>query len=871
MGTHSLRRVRLALPAFLSLVALGSFKAAAVELWRSPLHGLTFVQIEKTLIDPLLDAEQAVLLPPEKVFHPLPAEIDALLRDSRVDYESFTASYVPPGKLESLLALVREHQLVALVGIDRRIELPWHAFEAGDAARRVPAGFGAALRPTAVPNLLLVQFAYPLKEQWLSALSDCGATQLAYFQQRTLLVRVSTLGTLRSCAGAAPYISWIGAYLTSDRVSPELINEDSPEGYELQYREGTDLPEKRRNLPRSFQVDGEVDQPAEGSIRAAVLRARGDRADLRQLVESDPDLLSVAHRGSADWSDERQGQIVAGNHNGTAVTSPGYRSWLNSRGLLTASNQQEVCVVDSGYDDGGSPTPAVDHHPDLENPERLLNIQDFSFTTPADLNGHGSMVAGIIVGEGSAGFGTGQVDPNGFLYGSGIAPGAKLAIAKINTLTHEPYHTQALSFCRNNPDGTDRALIANESWTENRPPDGTSPYYRPMNEYTTFARYFDDRVVNANIPRAGLEPMTFVFAAGNHAFDLGTNTIRRDSVSSPGLAKNVIAVGATTSYRPAPEPPLDCRPTADGNRPPDHDALHIARIASFSGRGKHFTAAGPEKLHTVRIKPDLVAPGVRVFSTIPYQFGSYGLGDQFVGCQRAYPSPDPFQSPYTYGSGTSFAAPVVTGAVALKLKWFLDRGVMKASPSLLKASLLATADNLGPSGLVGNDHRPSPNYGWGRVNLSRLTDSKHRFYVTDNEGLSVTTGQSRTWTRTIGDASSDTYFVLVWSDPPSDVVASSQAPLKNNLALAVDEVGATTFWRGNNFRENVAGFDNGYSHRFNTGGSPFTDSINNVEAVFIPAGTFGAGQKLTIKVTGESVATGTQKFALYAYNVQFTQ
>ena len=869
MGTHSLRRVRLALPAFLSLVALGAFKAGAVELWRSPLHGLTFVQIEKTLIDPLLDAEQAVLLPPDKVFHPLPAEIDALLGDSRVDYESFTASYVPPGKLESLLALVREHQLIALVGIDRRIELPWHAFEAGDAARRVPAGFGAALRPTAVPNLLLVQFAYPLKEQWLSALRDCGATQLAYFQQRTVLVKVSTLGTLRSCAGAAPYISWIGAYLTSDRVSPELINEDSPEGYELQYREGTDLPEKRRNLPRSFQVDGEVDQPAEGAIRAAVLRARGDRADLRQLVESDPDLLSVAHRGSADWSDERQGQIVAGNHNGTAVTSPGYRSWLNSRGLLTASNQQEVCVVDSGYDDGGSPTPAVDHHPDLENPERLLHIQDFSFTTPADVTGHGTMVAGIIAGEGGAGFGTGQADPNGFLYGSGIAPGAKLAIAKINTLTHEPYHTQALSFCRNNPDGTDRALVANESWTENRPPDGTSPYYRPMNEYTTFARYFDDRVVNANVPRAGLEPMTFVFAAGNHAFDLGTNTIRRDSVSSPALAKNVIAVGATTSYRPAPIPPLDCRPTPDGNRPPNQDALHIARIASFSGRGKHFTPAGSDNLHTVRIKPDLVAPGIRVFSTIPYQFSAYGPGTSFVGCMRAYP--DPTNSHYTYGSGTSFAAPVVTGVSALKMKWFRDRGVMNPSPSLLKAALLATAEDLGPTGLIGNDHRPSPNYGWGRVNLDRLTDSKHRFYVTDNQGLAVVTGQQRAWTRTVGNAGTDAYIVLVWSDPPSDVVASSQAPLKNNLGLTVEELGSNRFWRGNNFRENLVGDDNGYSYRFSVGELPLVDAINNVEAVFIPANTLTAGQQLIITVTGESVSTGSQKYAIYAYNVQNSQ
>jgi hypothetical protein len=32
--------------------------------------------------------------------------------------------------------------------------------------------------------------------------------------------------------------------------------------------------------------------------------------------------------------------------------------------------------------------------------------------------------------------------------------------------------------------------------------------------------------------------------------------------------------------------------------------------------------------------------------------------------------------------------------------------------------------------------------------------------------------------------------------------------------------------------------------------------------------TLRAGQQTNIKVTGESVAIGTQRFALYAYNVQ---
>jgi hypothetical protein len=241
-------------------------------------------------------------------------------------------------------------------------------------------------------------------------------------------------------------------------------------------------------------------------------------------------------------------------------------------------------------------------------------------------------------------------------------------------------------------------------------------------------------------------------------------------------------------------------------------------------------------------------------------------GDSFVGCTKFWPSPPAHY--HTYGSGTSFAAPVVSGIAALKRKWFQDRGVNSPSPSLIKAAIIATADTLGNSGLVGNDHRPSQNSGWGRVSLDRLTDSRPRFYVTDNQGLAVTTGQQRTWTRTVGTPSVDIYIVLVWSDPSSDITGSSQVPLKNNLGLGVDEVGSTRFWRGNNFQENRVGTDTGYSFRFSAGQTPFIDSINNVEAVFIPANTFSAGQQLTIKVTGENVQTGTQKFAIYAYNVQ---
>jgi hypothetical protein len=41
-----------------------------------------------------------------------------------------------------------------------------------------------------------------------------------------------------------------------------------------------------------------------------------------------------------------------------------------------------------------------------------------------------------------------------------------------------------------------------------------------------------------------------------------------------------------------------------------------------------------------------------------------------------------------------------------------------------------------------------------------------------------------------------------------------------------------------------------------------------VEAIFIPANTFTAGQALAIRVRGENVTQGPQSFSVYAWNVK---
>jgi hypothetical protein len=118
------------------------------------------------------------------------------------------------------------------------------------------------------------------------------------------------------------------------------------------------------------------------------------------------------------------------------------------------------------------------------------------------------------------------------------------------------------------------------------------------------------------------------------------------------------------------------------------------------------------------------------------------------------------------------------------------------------------------------------------------------------------TGQTFTTSGTISDNTKPLRIALVWTDAPGPTTG---APWVNNLDLTAT-VGATTY-KGNVFS----------GANSITGGS--ADGKNNVECVFLPAGTTGS---VSITVTATSIAgdgvpgngdTTDQDFALVAYDV----
>jgi hypothetical protein len=341
--------------------------------------------------------------------------------------------------------------------------------------------------------------------------------------------------------------------------------------------------------------------------------------------------------------------------------------------------------------------------------------------------------------------------------------------------------------------------------------------------YDTNAQLYDRIVRDAQTGTAGLQQMTVVFAAGNDGS--GSNT-----VSSPGTAKNIISVGAGENVR---------QTGTDGCAVTNTGANNAEDVIGFSSRGPVNAAGGDG-----RVKPDIMAPGTHIEAGVPQS--NYNGSSV---CNQFFPAG---QTLYGWSSGTSHSCPAVAGGAALVYQFFLNSGLPAPSPAALKGYLMNTATRM--TGVGANDTLPSNNQGMGRMDLGRAFDGAAKL-VLDQTVVLGTSGQTHQLTGSVSDTAQPFRVTLAWTDAPGPTTG---APWVNNLDLEVTVNGQT--YRGNVF----------------SGGTSITggvaDGRNNVESVFLPAGTSGSFT-ITVRATniaGEGVPgnadTTDQDFALIIYN-----
>ena len=697
----------------------------------------------------------------------------------------------------------------------RTVDLPGGSFD----PLRGRDSLAARDAPDLGEALAVVQFAGPVKDAWLERLRASGARIVQYVPQNGYLVHatgaeVDRLAALVGTDTAVRAVTRVGA---GDKLSDDLGDATRMVAVQtLTGAEGTDARQAASSAGPSTRGTS-----AAGGLATQYLTLT---AAERDALAADPAVVSISPYSNPEPLDERSAQIVAGNLAGGVPSGPGYLAWLGSEGFGSGTLGFSIDVSDTGLDTG-STSPG---HPDFRvdgqsgGASRVAYAREYSQDTSAnDCSGHGTNVASIAGGFG-AGTGGTREDGEGYQYGMGVAPRVTVGGSKIFSCGGVLLGGGAtLTNVFSDAYGSG-ARISNHSWG-----------YGDLGRYSADSREFDFLARDAQPGVAGNQPMVEVVAAGNSGDDVGGGGNEGwGSVASPGTAKNAITVGASESRRPLGG--IFCG-LDDGS------ADNAGHIADFSSRGP--TNDG-------RMKPDLVAPGTRVVGAAPQTGGLYSGGP----CPQAKTFPAG-NTLYSLWSGSSQAAPAVSGAAALIRAWYPGGA---PSPALTKAILVNTATDLAG----GDDGRgqaigPAPNadQGWGRAHLGAVLDGTQRSYVDQTTTLS---GSGARFARTYGvtDAGRPLKVTLAWTDAPGMV---DTAAYVNDLDLVVRQGGRT--YRGNA----MAG------GRSIAGGE--ADRRNNIESVVLP----GATGRFSVEVIGMNVAgdgvpgsgdTTDQDFALVVSNAQ---
>lgn len=609
------------------------------------------------------------------------------------------------------------------------------------------------------PGYYILQFDGPVREEWKEVCRQAGVEFLDYIPDFAFIVRIDA--SRKKAAGELPNVRWLGEYEPAYRLRKDISstrnaakNDSSPEFIVVLF-------------PGS-NVDNVIDGiEKEGG---KILRRTDSVWKTKLRIAVSPDRLeSVAALSGVKWVE----------------ASPEWRLFNNkARDIMevdTAWNTgsyfgagQIVGVADTGLDMGStSPDDLLDDFENGSGSSRVLAISNWS-TGSADVVGHGTHVAGSILGNGA-------LSGGGPASYAGVAPEAKLVVQNISdqngNLSGLPNDLNML-FAQAYGGG---ARVHNNSWGS-----------YGAGEYSSYSEDVDEfSWDNKNF--------LIVFAVGNSGTDSNFDgVIDLYSVGPPATAKNCIAVGATENDRPpasipAPGAPstwawywydnFPAAPISDSYLSDDQDGM-----AAFSSRGAQLAA---------RWKPELVAPGTNIIScrtqavTEGILWGSGGL----TGDGAKY---------YVFSGGTSMAAPLVTGAAALVRQYYSDQmGVTDPSAALVKATLINGAKDISPGQYGTGQYQeipdlPRPNNveGWGRVDLNSTIfgNSSSDFYYYD-VAPGLTTGTSNQYSVPVSPSLNPLSITLTWTDSPGSTPA--KGALVNDLDLSVTGPTGTVYYPNN--------------------------------------------------------------------------
>jgi subtilisin family serine protease len=420
----------------------------------------------------------------------------------------------------------------------------------------------------------IVQFRGPVQEEWKRKVTDVGGAFFDYLPNNAFIVKMR--GDTPDAVKGFHEVKWVGLYQPTFKVDPQLsataMGMEKPILLTVQTFEPGEIDGLRSSLQ---------------NLGGKIVASGGNKWGGTIRVSIAPSLVSrIINLPSVKWVEEYTPPTL---FNDKAVTSGemNVTDVWNTHGLTGTG--QIVAVADSGLDVGVNDATL---HPDLQG--AVLGAYGLGVGRGGDWGdqyGHGTHVAGSVLGRGTASGGTyrGVAYDAGLIFQSVLSADGSLSgiPTDLNDLFVDPYN--------------DGARIHSNSWG--------APV---MGAYTVDSQAADQFMWDH-------KDMLVVFAAGNSGVDEDWDgVVDTQSLASPGTAKNVLTVGASENERSGAAfdaytwyvfgfytDPLYSDPTTDN---PDG-------MGGFSSRGPCMDG---------RIKPDIVAPGVFVASTRTHK---YGLND----------------------------------------------------------------------------------------------------------------------------------------------------------------------------------------------------------------------------------------------------
>jgi hypothetical protein len=291
--------------------------------------------------------------------------------------------------------------------------------------------------------------------------------------------------------------------------------------------------------------------------------------------------------------------------------------------------------------------------------------------------------------------------------------------------------------------------------------------------------------------------------AGNRPVGISSNN-GYDIVPTYGTAKNIISIGAVN-------------PIPGGyNSPAD------VVLADFSSWGPADDG---------RIKPDLVADGINVLSSVSTSNNAYAIF-----------------------SGTSMSSPAAAGSAFLLQEYYYRLHNSFMYSSTLKGILIHTADEAGPA------DGPDYQYGYGLIDMPKaasvITSNNSDQLIREND---MTDAGAPFTLPVVASGKGPLTVTLCWTDPAGAVdevnILNNPTPkLVNDLDLRITGNGTTYMpWILNRLSP----------------GSPATngdDAINNTEKIVIPNTVPGQSYILTVSHKG-TLRNGSQVYSLIVSGV----